>query len=129
MKLKLLGSKVRVEIIILCVLMGVIIGASLLCSCSCSRENFHNAAPIGGDLHQYDFSQHGVKHNKGAVQNQPTNPMMPGQKYFWANNKFTPECCETSTISSSKGCACITSEQKKFLAQRGNNCANGPCSF
>tara|TARA_X000000368_G_C22988756_1_gene693353 strand:+ start:985 stop:1398 length:414 start_codon:yes stop_codon:yes gene_type:complete len=124
MKLKLLGSKVRVEIIILCVLMGVIIGTSLLCSCSCSRENFHNASPIGGDLRQYDFSKHGVQHNKGAVQNQPSNPMMPGQKYFWANNKFTPECCDYSSVSGPNGCACVTDEQMKYLASRGGNRSN-----
>jgi len=124
MKLKLLGNNVRLEIIILCVLMGVVIGASLLGSCSCSRENFHNASPIGGDLHQYDFSKHGVQHNKGAVQNQPSNPMMPGQKYFWANNKFTPECCDYSSVSGANGCACVTDEQMKYLASRGGNRSN-----
>ena len=124
MKLKLFGNKVRLEIIILCVLLGIVIGTSLLCSCSCSKENFHNAAPIGGGLNQYDFSKHGVEHNKGNVQSQPANPMMPGQKYFWANNKFTPECCDYSTVSGTNGCACVTDEQMKYLASRGGNRSN-----
>jgi hypothetical protein len=118
-KVKLLGSKVRIEVIILCLVLGILIGTTLLCSCS--REGFHNAAPVGGDLHQYDFSQHGVKHNKGTVQNQPANPMMPGQKYFWANNKFKPECCDYSSVSGDGGCACVTDEQMKYLATRGGN--------
>ena len=80
MKLKLLGSKVRLEIIVLCVILGILIGSTMLCSCS--KEGFHNSAPVGGDLNQYDFSKHGVKHNKGSVQNQPKNPMMPGQNIF-----------------------------------------------
>ena len=121
MKLKLLGNKVRLEIIILCVLLGMLIGVTTLSSCSCSKEHFHNAAPTNVDLNQYDFLKHGVQHNKGSVQNQPTNPMMPGQKYFWANNKFTPECCDYSTVSGGNGCACVTDEQMKYLASRGGN--------
>ena len=47
--------------------------------------------------------------------------MMPGQKYFWANNKFTPECCDYSSVSGDNGCACVTDEQMKYLASRGGN--------
>lgn len=121
MKLKLFGNKVRVEIILLCIFLGIVIGSSMLCGCSCGSEGFHNAAPLDGGLQHYDFSKHGIKHDKSSVQNQPTNPMMPGQKYFWANNKFSPECCDYSSVSGDNGCACVTDEQMKYLASRGGN--------
>tara|TARA_B100000795_G_scaffold253967_3_gene224511 strand:+ start:2232 stop:2618 length:387 start_codon:yes stop_codon:yes gene_type:complete len=127
MKLKILGNKVRVEMIVLFVLIGIVI-ASLSAS-SCSRENFHNSAPIDGGLKQYDFSKHGVEHNKGTVQNQPVNPMKPGQKYFWADNKFKPECCDYSSVSGGNGCACITDEQMKYLSSRGGNRSSSTDEF
>ena len=37
-----------------------------------------------------------------------------------AVTKFKPECCP-NLYSTSKGCACFTDEQYKFLKQRGNN--------
>lgn len=47
---------------------------------------------------------------------------LPGEHlFFLSNNKFSPECCEHSTISSNSGCACITTEQEEFLNLRGNN--------
>ena len=127
MQLKLLGNKVRVEIVILCIFIGILIGSTMLCSCS--KEAFHNSAPIDGGLNQYDFSKHGVKHNRGTVQNQPKNPMTPGQKYFWANNKFTPECCDYSSVSGDNGCACVTDEQMKYLASRGGNRSSSENEF
>ena len=49
--------------------------------------------------------------------------------FMFANNKFSHDCCNTSSISSSNGCACITKEQQKLLGTRGGNCAHGNCSF
>jgi hypothetical protein len=127
MKIKILGNKINVEIIIFLILIGVAIGFTI--TYSCSRENFHNSAPIGGGLKQYDFSKHGIEYNKGTVQNQPTNPMKPGQKYFWANNKFTPECCDYSSVSGGNGCACVTDEQMKYLSSRGGNRSSSTDEF
>ena len=41
--------------------------------------------------------------------------------FYYANNKFEPECCKNSSVSGSGGCACETEEQVKFLESRGGN--------
>ncbi len=41
--------------------------------------------------------------------------------FYLTKNKFSPDCCDYSTISTSNGCACITKEQEDFLNSRGNN--------
>ena len=51
----------------------------------------------------------------------PESKMPEGQLFYFANNKFSSDCCDYSTISSSNGCLCITSEQEDFLNKRGNN--------
>ena len=119
MKIKLLGSKVRFEIIALCVILGILIGSILLCSCN--NEGFHNAAPVNAPNGLYDFSKHGAQHNKAEMQNQPNNPMISGQKFFWANNEFRADCCDYSSVSGTGGCACVTDEQMKYLHSRGGN--------
>ena len=114
--MKIFGSKVRIEIIALCIILGILIGSTLLCSCK--REGYHNAAPAYSTDTLYDFSKHGVYHNKGEMQNQPNNPMVEGQKFFWANNEFKADCCDYSSVSGSGGCACVTDEQTKYLQSR-----------
>ena len=118
---------------LLFILVGVIIGSSMLCGCR--KEGFSGSKPSEINAPSMNNDVPGVNNNNwrqntsNPSETYTTNSGLSSNMYLFANNKFTPECCETSTISSSKGCACITSEQKKFLAQRGNNCANGPCSF
>jgi hypothetical protein len=51
----------------------------------------------------------------------PEAKLPEGQLFYFTNNKFSPDCCEYSTISSNGGCACITKEQEDFLNSRGNN--------
>jgi hypothetical protein len=118
---------------LLFILVGVIIGSSMLCGCS--RQGFVGSRPANITDPNMNKDVPGVNNNSWRQQTSnpsetyTTNDGLSSNMYLFANNEFKPECCETSSISGSKGCACITSEQKKFLGQRGNNCANGPCSF
>jgi hypothetical protein len=39
---------------------------------------------------------------------------------YFKDNEFKPECCP-STYSSSRGCACTSGEQRKYINERGGN--------
>uniref|UniRef100_A0A6C0HSR6 Uncharacterized protein n=1 Tax=viral metagenome TaxID=1070528 RepID=A0A6C0HSR6_9ZZZZ len=47
-------------------------------------------------------------------------PLPNGQLDMFATTSFSPKCCPNS-FSNSMGCACMTLEQKAYLAQRGGN--------
>ena len=53
----------------------------------------------------------------------PALPLPPGEMFFFADNKFKPECCVPpfSSVSSSDGCACVTKEQVDYINMRGGN--------
>ena len=55
-------------------------------------------------------------------------PLPEGELFFFADNKFTPECCP-STYSDSMGCACLSQAQVDYLNQRGGNRTLGPTEF
>lgn len=47
-------------------------------------------------------------------------PLPEGELDMFATTPFKPECCP-NTYSSSEGCACMTTEQLKYLNLRGSN--------
>lgn len=47
-------------------------------------------------------------------------PLPDGELFFFQNNQFKPECCP-GPYSSSTGCACMSSEQIRYLNTRGGN--------
>ena len=55
-------------------------------------------------------------------------PLPEGELFFFADNKFTPECCP-STYSDSMGCACLSQAQVDYINQRGGNRTLGPTEF
>jgi len=70
-----------------------------------------------------------IKHaDEYAAEYNPTKPDYQGtpvplsdsQMFFFQDNQFKPECCPSS-YSSGSGCACISSEQIKYLNERGGN--------
>ena len=123
--------------VLLFVAIGIVIGATMLSGCSCNKEGF--VVPSRSSSLDDKSMNDGVpglgteEWRKAHAGNSKEANMLNHQKqkslFFYANNKFAPECCATSTVSSSSGCACVTSEQNKFLGTRGGNCADGPCSF
>ena len=43
--------------------------------------------------------------------------------FMFAYNKSSPDCCP-STYTTSTGCVCTNSDQRKYLNNRGNNRSN-----
>ena len=122
---------------LLFIAIGIIIGTSMLCGCSCGREGF--VVPSRAMAFSDDGMAEGVpglgteqwrqEHSNNSREMNILNGEKQKSLFFYANNKFAPECCDTSSVSGSNGCACVTTEQNKFLNSRGGNCADGVCSF
>jgi hypothetical protein len=55
-------------------------------------------------------------------------PLPEGELFFFADNKFKPECCP-STYSDSTGCACLSQDQVTYINERGGNRTFGPTEF
>tara|TARA_Y100000768_G_C23988811_1_gene690691 strand:- start:118 stop:552 length:435 start_codon:yes stop_codon:yes gene_type:complete len=137
METKIFGHNMRVEIVVLCLILGAFIGANLLCTCSGGiREGFDVGTKIVGAA--LDYSMGGDEQQK--LVNDPnvdntynswfsdlegnTQGIMPpvpeGQLDLFAENISKPECCP-STYTTSVGCVCATPEQAKYLNERGGN--------
>lgn len=136
MEISILGMKCRLEVIVLCIVVALIICCHLLGSCSkigvmegmalagsavnvvVGDENYNNWVSKANDYAAsmgYTSTQSKYESHKGT----PV-PLPEGQMDMFADNDFTPECCP-STYSSSAGCACITQEQVDYLNERGGN--------
>ena len=138
MEFELFGSKMRLEVVLGCVLLGYLIGGMLLCSCSkvSVKEGF--AMLQGAEIPSTDDSKDGwiqkskeyqasmgytagnmyagLDGNKGGEV-----PLPDGQLDFFYANKFDPSCCTTSSYSGSTGCPCISPEQMQYLNSRAGN--------
>jgi len=127
MNLVQFGQKFRTEIVILlCVLFVGIIAMNTMCACK--NEGFVST-PLGAEL-TYSMGE-GVKtswekpsktKDFGYKMMDATNsgPLPASEMLIFDNTKFSPDCCP-SIYSNSFGCVCATSEQMKFLNQRGGN--------
>ena len=142
MEIKVLGIRVRVEVVVACLLIGMFLGGHVFCSCAKidnvkvgiqkKKEGFQSlGAPVNyqmgnGVIGSWETrkqqkgpslswrKQHHETYKGTAV------PLPEGQMFMWANNEFKPECCGSS-VSSSAGCACITKAQIEYINQRGGN--------
>ena len=137
MEMKLLGIRFRVEIVIACLIVGIIAGGHVFCSCvhteSAKKVVKEGMRTLGAKL-EHSMSD-GVKGSWGNERNVetvsqhldtnqgPILPLPPGQLSFFAQNEFSSECCVSpfSGASSSGGCACVTEEQVKYINGRGGN--------
>lgn len=144
MEMKLFGMQCRLEIIIICLIVGAVLGGHLLCSCSkisLQEGMAMMGAPMDWQMgqgqstnwqnkaNQYasdmGYSEERSKYNKYS--GTPV-PLPEGQLFMFADNKFKPECCP-STYTSSTGCACITQEQVNYINQRGGNRTMAPAEY
>ena len=130
MNIRLFGMKIRVEMAIAFLVLGMILGGSLLCNCTGTL--MEGMAPLSGSNNEH--SNQGVEDaNEYARSNDEQNnlnnhesyngtpsPLKDGQMFFWEGTEFKPECCG-SNYTSSTGCACATEEQVKFINTRGGN--------
>jgi hypothetical protein len=137
MQVKIFGLTCRVEIIAISVIIGMILGGHVLCSCTTPavkhkvKEGF--ASALGSAPTRYKMGQ-GVKSSWDTkklpsiaqdlnTHMGPTVPLPAGQMFFFANNTFSPDCCvpPQSGVSNGDGCACVTQEQVNYISSRGGN--------
>ena len=154
MEIKIFGYEVRIEVAIACVIIGMVMGLVMFCDCfqynliegmatkkNGKKEGFTNLN--NNDLHidnsytmgwvktakryadgmGYENKLNSYKDNVGT----PV-PLPEGQLFFFADNKFKPECCP-STYSDSMGCACLSQAQVTYINERGGNRTLGPTEF
>ncbi len=144
MELKIFGTSCRLEIILISMIVGIVLGGHLLCSCS--RIGLQEGMAIMGASVDYVMGSDSPvswtnKANSYAAsmgytsskdkysQNTGTPvPLPEGELFMFSNNQFKPECCP-STYSSSSGCACITQEQINYINQRGGNRTIAPADY
>jgi hypothetical protein len=134
MQIKIIGMTCSIELIILSLVLGMILGCHVLCSCSKIniKEGMHtlgNAALDWKMGNGVESSWEDKGEAAGRATNTNTNSSLPGDEMsFFANNKFDPTCCVApkSGYSNSSGCACLTKEQQTYIEQHGGNrtCGN-----
>ena len=161
MEIKVFGYEVRVEIVIACIIIGMVAGLFLFCDCfqysilegmaqqeasnrkarKKTQEGFTNLS--NNDLHINDsytmgWVQTAKQYASGMGYKNKLNsykdnvgtpvPLPEGELFFFADNKFKPECCP-STYSDSTGCACLSQDQVTYINERGGNRTFGPTEF
>tara|TARA_B100001093_G_C26793671_1_gene1000145 strand:- start:364 stop:792 length:429 start_codon:yes stop_codon:yes gene_type:complete len=126
LNIKGLGS-MRLELCIICVLLGVFIAYNLACDC-CKPTFFSKMfSREGFRLNPSNLNDNNLQHKRKQIYNPASSyekvqiPLPEGQLFYYANNEFKPECCKNSSVSGTGGCACETEEQVKFLESRGGN--------
>lgn len=120
MEISILGKKMRLEIIILCMLIGSFITCNVFFTCAggitegfAILDNTINCAYSGNVFASLD---------KNSVDD--SEPLPEGQMSIFAQNTLSPSCCP-ATYSGSTGCVCATPEQMRFISARGGNNAKG----
>ena len=161
MEIKIFGYEVRIEVVIACVIIGMVMGLVMFCDCfqysliegmttkknvkelmnKKKTEGFKNLN--NNDLHIDDSYTMGWVQtakryasgmgNKNRLNTYKDNvgtpvPLPEGELFFFADNKFKPECCP-STYSDSMGCACLSQAQVTYINERGGNRTLGPTEF
>jgi hypothetical protein len=131
MELKYGKYSIRLEVLLLLLLAGAVLGGYVLCSCSkvSVKEGFElaNAAAVNyvmgkgvpTDVYDKPYSPSQKKSNVVPQTHQLTSVSGDNLALF-AKNKFSPECCP-SDYSSYPGCLCRTQEQVDYINTRGGN--------
>lgn len=143
MEYKLLGLTFRLEVVVLCVIIGMIIGSTMICSCSkvSVKEGLETIGAnvdyvLGSDIasswvnkmnSMTDYTYENPWNRYNDVKGTPV-PLKDGQMFFFENNSFSSDCCP-STYTDSMGCACISREQVDYLNERGGNRTIPPSEF
>jgi len=163
MELKLFGYEARLEIVVACIIIGMVAGLFMFCDCfqysvleGMTPNNMNGKAGVkeagvkegfvnlsNNDLNIDDSYTMGWVQtakryasgmgNKNRLNTYKDNvgtpvPLPEGELFFFADNKFKPECCP-STYSDSMGCACLSQDQVNYINQRGGNRTLGPTEF
>ena len=135
MQVTILGEKMRVEVLLLCLVVGGIIACVTVCSCAGGAKeamslmgaplNYRMDHGIGGSAASWEAKNSeevGRGYNswfQHLAQNQG-GPVPPTHLFMFGDNEMRPECCP-STYSGSTGCVCVSENQMKYLNERGGN--------
>ena len=126
MEISILGNKMRIKIILLCMVIGAFIACNVFFTCAGGIKegfemvgaavNYAMESPITGS----DPESQNVfaKLEKNHVDS--SDPLPEGQMSIFAENALSPSCCPAA-YSGSSGCVCATPEQMKFISSRGGN--------
>ena len=165
MELKLFGYEARLEVVVACIMIGMLAGLFMFCDCfqysvlegmtpndvnnkkangkkaGDKKEGFVNLSNNElniDDSYTMGWVQTAKQYasgmgNKNRLNTYKDNvgtpvPLPEGELFFFADNKFKPECCP-STYSGSTGCACLSQDQVNYINQRGGNRTLGPTEF
>jgi len=136
MEIEIFGQKLRVEVILLCIFVGYVLGAHLLCSCSKislkeglaimgAPVSYHMGEGVSSSWENKPELKEGgpkdwYKSLEGNVAPNPQEWVESGRLELFADNKFDAKCCP-SFYSGDMGCPCISPEQMKYLNSRGGN--------
>lgn len=131
--IKIFGVRVSLEVILLCLIVGAVIGRFFLCDClkvdgqikegmmnmlGFANVDYKMGTGVPQSWENKQFADTGKalrdSYHAGSV------PLPENELEFFYDNEFKPECCP-STYSNSVGCACMSSEQVNYLNQRGGN--------
>ena len=134
--MKIAGYTCRNEVLVAALIIGALLCTHLAAGCvrkNAVKKKIREGMDVLGANLGYSMSR-GVpgSYGRGSLgpyrqnlsQNRgPRVPLPPGELFFFANNKFTPECCVPpfSNVSSADGCACVTKEQVDYINARGGN--------
>ena len=140
MEFKLFGLNLRLEVVVLLLIVGAILGSHLLCSCS--RVSVAEGMTLLGASLDYKTGE-GVRGSwdtrpmpketqHSLVDTSESKLVTPNESMvFLADTQFKPGCCDISNYStnggltgqgvSSGGCACLNKSQMDYLNTRGGN--------
>lgn len=136
MQVTILGEKMRLEVLFLCLVVGGLISCLTFCACGGSVKEGMSllmGAPlqyslgegINGSVKSWE-SDKGEQIKRGynswfshLAANQG-GPVPPKNLFMFGDNANKPECCP-STYSGSTGCVCVSEDQMKYLNSRGGN--------
>jgi len=122
MEINIFNYKVKLEVAIVFILIGIFVGCNFLCACNELHEGLTNM--LTGYEYEMKNKNPGnltdwYKHLETNRQN-TKSPSPYDLLYMFKNNQISPSCCP-STYSTSSGCVCITPEQMLYLNKRGLN--------
>jgi hypothetical protein len=136
MNIEFFGQTFRVEVIIVSMIVGAILGTHLLCSCSKisvkeglallgAPTSYHMGEGVPTSWENkselaYNGPNDWYKSLEGNTAPEPNKWVESGKLEFLAENKFDSKCCP-SFYSGDMGCPCISPEQMKYLNSRGGN--------
>ena len=142
MQVEILGMKIRVELLVILVVLGMVLGAHLVGGCSkvgLMEGMSMMGAPLNSNMGEgVKGSYDGVKSPAGKYEwrahdhDSYVSKMVTPDKAmdFFTETDFKPECCGSTYSATggvngngvtSGGCACLSTEQMDYLNTRGGN--------